>query len=53
MEEREIMKKLLVNLAETYGRTSYALRLEIVDRMIEVYKLLSAEKNKTESEAKV
>lgn len=34
-------KKLLVNLAETYNRTSYPLRLEIADRMIEVYKVLS------------
>lgn len=34
-------KKLLVNLAETYNRTSYPLRLEIADRMIEVYRVLS------------
>lgn len=32
MQEREIIKKLLVNLAETYNRTSYPLRLEIADR---------------------
>lgn len=53
MEKREIMKKLLVNLAETYNWASYPRRLEIADRMIEVYKLLSAEKNEAESEAKV
>lgn len=53
MEEREIMKKLLVNLAELYNRNRFPLKLEIADRMIEVYKLLSAEKNKAESEAKV
>ena len=43
MEEREIIKKLLADLSERYYRFVDPEGLAVADRMIEVYKVLSAD----------
>lgn len=46
-EEREIMKKLLADLSERYYRFVVPEGLDVADRMIEIYKVLSTENEKT------
>lgn len=43
MNEREILKKLFSRLDEMFCNVGQEVKLAVADRMIEVYKVLSAE----------
>lgn len=48
MKEREMLKKLFSRLDEMFCNVRHEAKLAVADRMIEIYKVLSAE-SKTDS----